>query len=109
MFPETILVEKVINVDYDSVKRVMQDTAGKEIVKELFFCIIEIRGGMSFRHTRDLGTELEASMMADKVYTHVISNQQPVNMDFWKPYSRFPSSPAMDDFIQQQHVLAKTA
>lgn len=69
----------VKNVDYISTKI---HSAGEKPVEQ-FFCIIKMNDGSFFRHNRNIDSELVASQMAEKIHSHIFTEQKSVNMEHW--------------------------
>lgn len=76
-----------INIDIFNVEKVdyrviKLHSAGEKPVEQ-FFCIIKMNDGSFFRHNRNINSELVASQMAEKIYSHIFTDQKSVNMEHW--------------------------
>lgn len=72
-------IQNIKSVDYISTKL---HSAGEKPVEQ-FFCIIKMNDGSFFRHNRNINSELVASQMAEKIYSHIFTEQKSVNMEHW--------------------------
>lgn len=70
-----IIPSDVLTVDYES--------AYIAAASQIFFCIIKMKNGEKYRHDKDLTDEHHASMMAEKIYTHVITDGKSVDVEHW--------------------------
>lgn len=101
--PTQFSVEQVLKVDYDSARMDVKLPGEKtSSVRTMFFSIITINTGHTFRHLRLFVSEAEVSALTDKIYTHVMVEKQPVNMEHWTyfQFSSADASPVLQAYIK---------